>query len=89
MPLGALGTQDWAVTTSVRLDPGDLLLICSDGVLDLFDGTLASMDLAALTAMSTASSAAQAVASLTRLAADGTPPDDVTVVAIRRVAAAA
>ncbi|MFT2693183.1 PP2C family protein-serine/threonine phosphatase [Clavibacter zhangzhiyongii] len=88
LPLGALGTQDWAVTT-VRLDPGDLLLICSDGVLDLFDGTLASMDLAALTAMSTASTAAQAVASLTRLAADGTPPDDVTVVAIRRVAAAA
>jgi sigma-B regulation protein RsbU (phosphoserine phosphatase) len=83
LPLGAFGTQRWA-TSTVRLDPGDLLLICSDGVLDLFDGTLASMDTAALTAMAAEPTADAAVRSLTRLAAEGTPPDDVTVVAIRR-----
>jgi sigma-B regulation protein RsbU (phosphoserine phosphatase) len=83
LPLGALGTQEWD-TTAVRLEPGDLLLVCSDGVLDLFDGTLASMDLAAQTAMDARPTAFAAVDSLTRLAAATTPPDDVTVVAIRR-----
>jgi sigma-B regulation protein RsbU (phosphoserine phosphatase) len=83
LPLGALGTQQW-ITTSVRLDHGDLLLVCSDGVLDLFDGTLASMESAASTVMSARPTAYAAVESLTRLAAATTPPDDVTVVAIRR-----
>ena len=84
LPLGALGTQRWSPST-VRLDPGDMLLVCSDGVLDLFDGTIASMDLAARRAMDADSTAAAAVASITRLAAETTPPDDVTVVAIRRL----
>jgi sigma-B regulation protein RsbU (phosphoserine phosphatase) len=91
LPLGAMGTQEWA-TTAVRLDPGDLLLVCSDGVLDLFDGTLASMDLAAAAAAEAQPTARAAVASLTRLArlaAEGTLPDDVTVVAIRRMLPAA
>lgn len=83
LPLGVLGTQEWS-TTTIRLDPGDMLLVCSDGVLDLFDGTSGSMDLAARTASDAASTAHAAVASLTRLAT--TPPDDVTVVAIRRAA---
>ncbi|WP_316295872.1 PP2C family protein-serine/threonine phosphatase [Clavibacter michiganensis] len=87
LPLGALGTQRWSPST-VRLEPGDMLLVCSDGVLDLFDGTIASMDLAARTAMEADSSAVAAVASLTRLAAATTPPDDVTVVAIRRLPSA-
>jgi sigma-B regulation protein RsbU (phosphoserine phosphatase) len=85
LPLGALGTQEWH-TTALRLEPGDLLLICSDGVLDLFDGTMASMDLAARTAMAAEPTAVAAVASLTRLVPETTPPDDVTVVAIRRMA---
>lgn len=84
LPRGALGTQRWSPST-VRLDPGDMLLVCSDGVLDLFDGTIASMDLAARTAMDADSTTAAAVASITRLAAQTTPPDDVTVVAIRRL----
>ncbi|OUE18419.1 Phosphoserine phosphatase RsbU [Clavibacter michiganensis] len=87
LPLGALGIQEWR-TSTVRLEPGDMLLVCSDGVLDLFDGTIASLDLAARTAMHADSSAAAAVESLTRLAAETTPPDDVTVVAIRRAAPA-
>jgi hypothetical protein len=86
LPLGALGTQEWR-TSSVRLAPGDLLLVCSDGVLDLFDGTLDSLTRVADTATAGEPSASAAVARVTRLAADGTPPDDVTVVAIRRTAA--
>ena len=84
LPLGVLGTQEWS-TTKVQLDPGDMLLVCSDGVLDLFDGTSASMDLAARTAADAEPTAQGPVTSLTRLAT--TPPDDVTVVAIRRAAA--
>lgn len=84
LPLGALGTQRWSPST-MRLDPGDMLLVCSDGVLDLFDGTIASMDLVARTAMDADGTAAAAVASLTGLATETTPPDDVTVVAIRRL----
>jgi sigma-B regulation protein RsbU (phosphoserine phosphatase) len=86
LPLGVLGTQDWE-TSSFHLDPGDLLLICSDGVLDLFDGTLEAMDRVADAASAAAPHASAAVASITRLAAAGTPPDDVTVVAIRRTSA--
>jgi sigma-B regulation protein RsbU (phosphoserine phosphatase) len=88
LPLGVMGTQEWT-TSAVRLDPGDLLLICSDGVLDLFDGTLVSMDRAAVTAAQAEPTATAAVASLTRLASEGTLPDDVTVVAIRRMLPAA
>jgi sigma-B regulation protein RsbU (phosphoserine phosphatase) len=83
LPLGALGTQEWE-TSSLRLDPGDLLLICSDGVLDLFDGSIESLDLAVDAASSAGGSAADAVAGITRLAAGQALPDDVTVVAIRR-----
>jgi sigma-B regulation protein RsbU (phosphoserine phosphatase) len=86
LPLGVLGTQEWS-TTRLRLDPGDMLLVCSDGVLDLFDGTGDSMDTAARTAADADRTAAAAVASLTRMATSTAPPDDVTVVAIRRAAA--
>ncbi|RIJ25775.1 serine/threonine-protein phosphatase, partial [Clavibacter michiganensis subsp. insidiosus] len=82
LPLGVLGTQEWS-TTRLRLDPGDMLLVCSDGVLDLFDGTGDSMDTAARTAADADRTAAAAVASLTRMATSTAPPDDVTVVAIR------
>lgn len=87
LPLGALGEQEW-VTSTVHLDPGDLLLVCSDGVLDLFDGSVESLDLAADAATAAGPSAAGAVAAITGLAPAGTLPDDVTVVAVRRTAAA-
>jgi sigma-B regulation protein RsbU (phosphoserine phosphatase) len=86
LPLGAFGTQNWA-TSTIRLDPGDLLLICSDGVLDLFDDSLESLQEAADIATSAAPTAAEAVLSITRLASQGHHPDDVTVVAVRRDAA--
>lgn len=83
LPLGVLGTQEWR-TTCFRIDPGDLVLIFSDGVLDLFDGTLESVDRAVDAAIGTERTAAAAVAGITRLASAAPRPDDVTVVAIRR-----
>ncbi|PPG56967.1 PP2C family protein-serine/threonine phosphatase [Rathayibacter sp. AY1C5] len=83
LPLGLLGTQEWE-PTGLRLHPGDLLLICSDGVLDLFDGSLAALDRVADAAVAAPATAADAVAGVTRLAAEGMLADDVTVVAIRR-----
>ena len=88
LPLGALGEQEW-VTSTVHLGPGDLLLVCSDGVLDLFDGTVAALDRAADAATAAGPSAAGAVAGITGLAPAGTLPDDVTVVAVRRTASPA
>lgn len=81
--MGVFGTQTW-VTSTARLDPGDLLLICSDGVLDLFDDDASALDRAADVATAAEPTASGAVTSITRLAAEGDYPDDVTVVAIRR-----
>ena len=78
-----LGTQTWA-TSAVHLEPGDLLLLCSDGVLDLFDDAAGALGTAADVSTGASSTAAAAVESITRLASEGRHPDDVTVVAIRR-----
>ncbi|MFZ2963970.1 MAG: SpoIIE family protein phosphatase [Rhodoglobus sp.] len=64
------------------LEPGDTLVSASDGVLDLYDGTLASLDRVEELARS-APDAQAVVDALMGLAASGAP-DDVTVVALRR-----
>lgn len=66
----------------VSLEPGDTLVSVSDGVLDLFDGTLASLDQVERLSRS-APSAQSVVDQLLALTSDGAP-DDVTVVALRR-----
>ncbi|WP_394769765.1 PP2C family protein-serine/threonine phosphatase [Lacisediminihabitans sp.] len=66
----------------LTLLPGDSLVSVSDGVLDLFDGTLASLDEVERIARS-ASSARGVVDALLEKASDGAP-DDVTVVVLRR-----
>jgi hypothetical protein len=86
--------------STVRLEPGDMLRVCGDGALDRFDGTIASKDLPARTAMDAdragvaavvavsafvAVAAVADVANIIRLVVETTPPDDVTVVAIRRL----
>ena len=83
LPLGLGLDESWREHT-VTLQPGDSLVSVSDGVLDLFDGTLASLDQVEKIARS-ASSAQEIVDSLLLLASDGAP-DDVTVVALRRTA---
>ncbi|NKY40557.1 SpoIIE family protein phosphatase, partial [Cellulomonas septica] len=68
----------------VDLAPGDLLVTFSDGVLDVLDGTLASVDEVArrLGGASSASDAVDRVLALARGATDR--PDDLTVVAVQR-----
>jgi sigma-B regulation protein RsbU (phosphoserine phosphatase) len=89
LPLGMGGDVGWR-EHSVELGPGDTLVSMSDGVLDLFDGTLASLD----AVESIARDAPDAQTIVDRLLAmaraldeseDGAP-DDVTVVALRRSA---
>jgi serine phosphatase RsbU (regulator of sigma subunit) len=66
----------------VTLSPGDTLVSVSDGVLDLYDGTLSALtEVEELVRRST--SAQQIVDSLLELAGS-IAPDDVTVVVVRR-----
>lgn len=83
-PIGMVPDQRWT-TATYQLDLGDLLLVFSDGVLDLFDGTLESINRAADVAGSGVS-AERAVARISGLAVDAQLDDDVTVMAVRRVA---
>jgi PAS domain-containing protein len=82
-PLGVgFGTAREAAT--VRMAPGDVLLIFSDGVLDAAGGSVADLRAheAALRRAATAREAADAVVTLA--AAAGPQEDDLTVIAVRR-----
>jgi hypothetical protein len=80
-PLGSGLDEEWDERI-VTIEPGDTLVLMSDGVLDLFDGTLTALDgVEELVRRSpTSQSFVDAVMSL----AGDTAPDDVTVVAVRR-----
>lgn len=83
LPLGVLDEEAREQRT-VHLDPGDLLVTFSDGVLDLVDGTLAGVP-PLVDAVRGAGSADAAVDAVLRLAvAAAERPDDITVVAVRR-----
>ena len=83
LPLGALSEGGW-VHNRATLHPGDMLVSFSDGVLDLFDGSLATVDEVAAIAWE-CSSAQATVDALEHLARRDGAPDDVTVIAIRRL----
>lgn len=82
LPLGAGWGNSWDEGT-VRMRPGDALVSVSDGVLDAFDGTLDS-----LRAVEALIRDAHDSAGIVRAIADavaGRAPDDVSVLALRRV----
>ncbi|MEO5920196.1 MAG: SpoIIE family protein phosphatase [Pseudolysinimonas sp.] len=81
LPLGTLD-DGWS-SHQVTLEPGDMLVSFSDGVLDLFDGTLAVVDEVVAMARE-ASTPRSLVDTLERLARRDGAPDDVTVLAVRR-----
>lgn len=83
IPVGVLPGTRW-MEHHVRLDPGDLLVAFTDGVLDIFDGTEASL-LQAGAVVRGCSSAQEVVDRFTALA-EAAPHlhDDVTVVVVRR-----
>lgn len=83
LPLGVTDetTRELGETS---LGPDDLLITFSDGVLDLFDGSLRCIPLLAGELLD-CPSAEEAVQRILRLAAVADPrPDDITVVALRR-----
>ncbi|MBP2456483.1 serine phosphatase RsbU (regulator of sigma subunit) [Clavibacter michiganensis] len=84
LPVGVPGAAGWR-THEVPLGPGDLIVTFSDGVLDLYDGTLRAVDRVAELAHASAS-ADDLVRRITALAAAQANPDDVTVVVLRREA---
>jgi hypothetical protein len=89
LPLGLLPDQSWMVQRH-RLEPGDRLLIFSDGVLDLFGGLVDSILAAASAAVPGRPAdvpAAESVRLIQELAEAGAHEDDVTVVAIERLGA--
>lgn len=84
LPLGLDVDNSWAVR-DYTLEPGDRLMIFSDGVLDLFDGTVASLDAAVDVALTSAADGVDhAVDRIRELADAAAHEDDVTVVALER-----
>ncbi|MFL0359122.1 PP2C family protein-serine/threonine phosphatase [Curtobacterium flaccumfaciens] len=82
MPLGLGIREEWA-TTQGALEPGDLLVSFSDGVLDLYDGLDETIE--AVAAIARAGRDPHAVVLALSARADEVPhDDDVTVIAIRR-----
>ena len=81
LPLGVGDDSPWLEQTVV-LVPGSTLVSVSDGVLDLFDGTLAS--LAAVDRLVREAPTAQDLIDSLMLRAGLSAPDDVTVLVVRR-----
>lgn len=82
VPLGLPGaTERQSLQTS--LQPGDMLVSVSDGVLDLWDGTLKSIDEVAVRARS-AATPQELVDLFSELARASSAPDDVTIIAVQR-----
>ena len=81
LPLGVVQGDSWSADRIV-LEDGDMLVVCSDGLLDLLDGGSDCRAVHRFVAdKPNASALVEAVRAVT---ADAPPLDDVTVVAIRR-----
>lgn len=86
LPLGLGEPGSW-MTRTVPLQPGDTLATFTDGVLDLFDGTLAALDeIAGLVA---GAQPAEIINALRRLNGRAAPDDDLTALIVRRLGAGA
>ena len=81
-PLGLSLAEPWD-EQAATLELGDTLVSVSDGVLDLYDETIESLD-AVAKIVRTSVSAQQIVDTLITTAKSKTAPDDVTVLVVRR-----
>jgi len=85
LPVGIWTDEPW-VTSELQLRPGDALVSCSDGILDLYDGTVESLrHVAAIAAAAT--EASTAIGRIRDLAdVSDSSDDDVTVLIVKRSA---
>lgn len=81
LPLGIGEAGSWT-THTVELQPGEMLATFTDGVLDLFDGTLKALD--HVTALIAGTDPAQAVSKLRSLQEQTIADDDFTALIVRR-----
>jgi sigma-B regulation protein RsbU (phosphoserine phosphatase) len=81
LPLGISGDTTWE-THSLSLDPGDVLFSCTDGVLDLLDGSLDALHFVASMVRDHPGDDAFFEA-LSALVQNSAPEDDVTAILIR------
>ncbi len=82
LPVGLMPDTTWG-SFETQLGQGDMIVSFSDGVLDLYDGTLSAVDEVARLAI--AATSAQEVVDAVQLKARGSAnPDDVTIIAVRR-----
>lgn len=84
LPLGTLPGDTWT-SHHDRLDPGDTLLVVSDGILDLFLDTWSAVR-AAVSLSKDVRDAREMVEAITSIGGSGTLDDDITAVVIRRQA---
>ncbi|UYN83362.1 MAG: SpoIIE family protein phosphatase [Microcella sp.] len=80
-PLGVSVETEWS-QQQVTLEPGDTLVVMSDGVLDLYDGTLGSLD--NLVALAMLTKDPWEIIDAIRARARGARADDVTMLVVRR-----
>ncbi|MGW5324198.1 PP2C family protein-serine/threonine phosphatase [Rhodococcus pyridinivorans] len=83
LPIGVLPGTEWK-SNCTRLEPGDMLVVCSDGLLDLLDE---DSDRSALEGLVASHRSPDVLVDAVRALVDGQLPlDDVTVVAVRQPA---
>ena len=82
VPLGLGLGEAWSTMTR-QLEPGDMIVCCSDGVLDLFEDSAHPLDHVA-ELLSAHRTAAEVIAAVDALVQGSALPDDVTVIAVRR-----
>ncbi|WP_194288509.1 PP2C family protein-serine/threonine phosphatase [Ornithinicoccus halotolerans] len=81
-PLGVVRDHRWEVASTV-LEPGETMLAVSDGLLDFFDNPREAVA-AAAEAAAQSETVAELVATIADFAAQRSPLDDVSVLALRR-----
>jgi sigma-B regulation protein RsbU (phosphoserine phosphatase) len=86
VPIGLLIDEAWSVA-QVHLEPGDVLVSCSDGILDLYDGTVESLVHIAEIAHSAVDATDVINSVRAAITAADLADDDITVIALRRLAA--
>jgi serine phosphatase RsbU (regulator of sigma subunit) len=82
LPVGIALDGGWS-TREITLGDGDMIVVFSDGVLDLYDDALEAIEAVAVRAVELGSSDAL-VASIAEEARSRHLPDDVTIVAVQR-----